>query len=112
MAISLLLCFDSAVVIIFLHVILINAEAVTQMSSVKKVFLEISQNSQENTCAKVSFLRPQGCNFFKKETLTQVFSYEFFEIIKNSFFTEHLLEMSTLYFCIVATKVFDSLLVS
>ena len=25
-------------------------------SSVKKVFLEISQNSQENTCARVSFL--------------------------------------------------------
>ena len=24
--------------------------------SVKKVFLEISQNSQENTCARVSFL--------------------------------------------------------
>ena len=26
------------------------------MCSVKKVFLEISQNSQENTCASVSFL--------------------------------------------------------
>ena len=26
------------------------------MSSVKKVFLEISQNSQENICARVSFL--------------------------------------------------------
>ena len=27
-----------------------------QRCSVKKVFLEISQNSQENTCARVSFL--------------------------------------------------------
>ena len=31
-------------------------EAVVRMCSVKKVFLEISQNSQENTCARVSFL--------------------------------------------------------
>ena len=30
-------------------------EAVVQTCSVKKVFLEISQNSQENTCARVSF---------------------------------------------------------
>ena len=26
------------------------------MCSVKKMFLEIAQNSQENTCARVSFL--------------------------------------------------------
>ena len=31
-------------------------EAVAQRPSVKKVFLEISQNSQENTGARVSFL--------------------------------------------------------
>ena len=31
-------------------------EAVVQRCSAKKVFLEISQNSQENTCARVSFL--------------------------------------------------------
>ena len=34
----------------------INKKAVTQRCSVKKVFLEISQNSQENTCARASFL--------------------------------------------------------
>ena len=33
-----------------------NAEAVVQRCTVKKVFLKISQNSQENTCARVSFL--------------------------------------------------------
>ena len=32
------------------------SEAVVQRCSVKKVFLDILQNSQENTCAKVSFL--------------------------------------------------------
>ena len=31
-------------------------EAVVQECSVKKVFLEISENSQENPCARVSFL--------------------------------------------------------
>ena len=36
------------------------------------------------------FLRPEACNFTKKETLAQVFSCEFCEISKNAFFTEHL----------------------
>ena len=43
----------------------------------KKVFLEISQNSQENFITK---------DFNKKETLAQVFSCEFCEISKNTFF--------------------------
>ena len=33
------------------------SEAVVQRCSVKKVHLKISQNSQENTCTRVSFLR-------------------------------------------------------
>ena len=33
-----------------------EAEAVALRCSVKKLFLEISQNSQENTCVRVSFL--------------------------------------------------------
>ena len=54
----------------------------------RKFFLEISQNSQGNTCARVSSLiKLQGsaCNFIKKETLAQVFSCEFCEIYKNRF---------------------------
>ena len=51
----------------------------------KKVFLEILQNSQEKTCARVSFL----IFFFQKETLAHVFYCEFCEIPKNIFFTEH-----------------------
>ena len=31
----------------------------------------------------------QACNFIKKESLAQVFSCEFCEIFKNTFFTEH-----------------------
>ena len=34
-----------------------QAKAVAQNCFVKKVFLEILQNSQENTCVRVSFLR-------------------------------------------------------
>ena len=34
--------------------------------------------------------RPEDYNFIKKETLVQAFSYEFCEISKNTFFTEHL----------------------
>ena len=65
----------------------IYAEAVVRRCSLKKMFLEISQNSQENTCARVSFLNnlPQACNLFKKESLVQVFTCEFYEISKNTF---------------------------
>ena len=50
-------------------------EAVVWRCSVKKVFLNISQNSHGNTCAK-------------KETLAQGFSCEFCQIFKNTFFIE------------------------
>ena len=53
--------------------------AVVRMCSVKKLFLEIFQNSQENTCARDSFFN-KVCNFIKKESLAQVFSCEFCEI--------------------------------
>ena len=41
------------------------------------------------TTARISFLIPQAWNFIKKETLTQVFSCEFYEICKSTFYTEH-----------------------
>ena len=58
-----------------------------------KVFLEISQNPKENTCARVSFLiklQALACNFTKNKTVAQMFSCEFCKIFKNTFFTEHL----------------------
>ena len=54
------------------------SEAVARSCSVKKAFLEISQNSQENTCARVSFL-------IKLQAEAQVFSCEFCEISENTF---------------------------
>ena len=58
--------------------------------SVKKVFLEILQNSKENTGTRVSLLiklqaPASACNSIKKEALAQVFSCEFCEIFKNTF---------------------------
>ena len=53
-----------------------HSEAVVQMCSVKKVFLEISQNPQEITCIRVSFLI---------KSRAQVFSHEFCRISKNTF---------------------------
>ena len=66
-----------------------TAEKVAQRRSGKKVFLKISHNSQENISARDSFLiklRTQACNFIKKDTLAQVFSCEFCEIFKDSYF--------------------------
>ena len=68
-------------------------EAATRSVLWQKVFLEILQNSLENTCARVSFLiklQALACNDNKKETL--VFSCEFCKMFKNTFLTEHLRE--------------------
>ena len=40
-------------------------------------------------------LQTQTCNFIKKETLAQVFSCEFWEISKNTFFIEDLREAAS-----------------
>ena len=71
-----------------INLLLEEIEAVVRSCSAKKVFFEISQNSQENTCARVSFLikLQEARNFVKKETLTQVFSCEFCEISNNNFY--------------------------
>ena len=64
------------------------SEAVARRYSVKKVFLEISQNSQEDSVPESPFLiklQTEACNFIKKEALAQVFSCEFSEISKSIF---------------------------
>ena len=73
---------------LFNSYLIYSSEAVTQRCSVKKVFLEISQNSQENTCARVSFLiklQASTCKFNKKEALAEVLSCEICKISKNIF---------------------------
>ena len=51
----------------------LKAEGVFRRCSVKKVFLEISLNSQENTCIRASFLQLQACNFIKIENFVSTF---------------------------------------
>ena len=64
-----------------------NRQAVAQRCSVKKVFLEISQNSQENTFFRVS-LRP---TILLKKRLSHIcFRVSFENIPRTPFLTEHL----------------------
>ena len=59
------------------------SEAATRGVLCKKLFLEVSQNSQENTCATGLQL------FYKRESGTGAFR-EFWKISKNTVLTEHL----------------------
>ena len=64
-----------------------NTEAVTQKGSVKKLFLKTSENSQENTCARVS---GAACIFIKKDFGTR-FPVSFVKFLRTPFFSiEHL----------------------
>ena len=38
-----------------------------------------------------------ACNFIKKETLAQLFSCEFCELSRNTFFTEHVWTAASVY---------------
>ena len=72
---------------------ILYTEAVTLSCSVRKVFLEILQNSQGNTCARVSSLiklQVEACNFIKKEAVAQAFSVNFAKFVRTPFLTEHL----------------------
>ena len=69
------------------------SEAVAQRCSVKKLFLGISQNSQENTCARVALLLKSETkvgNFISKETLAQAFPVNFAKFGRTPSLTEHL----------------------
>ena len=59
------------------------SEAVTQRCSVKKVFLEISQNSQENWGLKPATL-------LKKRLWHRRFAVNCAKFLRTPFFTEHL----------------------
>ena len=62
-----------------------SSKAVARRYSVKKVLLKISQNSLENAYVGISLL-------IKLQAPGQVFSCEFSEILKDTFFTEQPLQ--------------------
>ena len=68
-------------------------EAVSQKSSVKTVFLKSLQNSQESTCARVSFLiklQAAPATLLKKRLWHRCFSVNFERFLRIPFFIEHL----------------------
>ena len=68
-------------------------EAVVRRCSVKKVFLEISENSQENTCVRVSFLiklQAAPATLLKKRLWHRCFPVNFAKFPRTPFLKEHL----------------------
>ena len=68
-------------------------EAVVQRCSVKKLLLEIWQNSQENNCARVSFLiklRARSATLLKKRLWHRYFPVNILKFLTLLFHTEHL----------------------
>ena len=81
--------FSSAQTLFYISMIMVNtsfyftSEAVVRWCSVKKVHLEISQNSKENTYGRVSFL--EACNFIllKKRLWHRCFPVNFGKCLRT-----------------------------
>ena len=58
--------------------------------SIEKVFLEISQNSQENTCARVSFLIKLQAEPARVQAWGRSFPVNFAKFLREPFLTEYL----------------------
>ena len=59
--------------------------------SVKKgVLKNFAKFTGKHLCQSLFLIKLYACNFIKKESLAQIFSYEFCEMSKNTIFTEHL----------------------
>ena len=67
-----------------------QTEVLARRCSIKKMFLEISQNSQENTCARVSFLIKLRATLLKKRLWHRCFPLNFAKFLRTLFLTEHL----------------------
>ena len=78
----------------------------------KGVLRNFAEFTGKHLCHSLFFNKVAGgaCNFIKKETLAQMFSCEFCEISKNTFFTEHLrwLLLEKCLFCNVTEKSYFS----
>ena len=75
---------------------LLRTEAVVQRCSLEKVFLEISQDSQDNTCARVSFfakvagLRP--ATLLKKRPWHSCFPVNFAKFLRTPFYRQGIIQ--------------------
>ena len=83
-----------------------------QRCSVKKgVLRNFAKFTGKHLCQSLFFNEVAGgaCNFIKKEILAPVFSCEFCEIPKNTFFTEHVLVTASEY-CLLHCQRINNLL--
>ena len=70
-----------------------RAEAVVQRCSLKMVFLEISQNLQENTCTRICFLIKETLlkqTLLKKRLRHRCFPVNLVKFLRTAFFIERL----------------------
>ena len=71
-----------------------RTEAVAQRCSMKKVFLEILENSKESTCARVPFFNivagQRPATLSKKRLWHRCFLVYFVKFLRTPFITEHL----------------------
>ena len=67
-------------------------DTVSRRCSVKKMFLGLSQNSQENICARVSLqsCMPQSATLLKKKLWHRCFPVNFAKFLRTSFPTGYL----------------------
>ena len=56
----------------------------------KGILRNFAKFTEKHLCQSLFFNKVTGLNFIKNETLAQVFSSEFGEISKNTFFAGHL----------------------
>ena len=73
---------------------MIDTEAFFRRCSAEKVFLEISQNPQQNTCARVSFLNKVAglklANLFKRRLWHMYIPENLAKFLRTPYFTEQL----------------------
>ena len=75
-----------------------NTEAAARRCSVKKYLLKISQNSQQNTCARVIFKKSHRAgNFITRKIQHRCFPVNFAKIFQNSYFEKHLRTAASQY---------------
>ena len=79
---------------------MVKTEAATRGVLMKDVLRNFAKFTGKHLC--------QSLNFIKKETLAQVFSSEFCEISKNTFFTEHLRTTASVKNAFVAEVTFNN----
>ena len=68
------------------------SEAATRDVLQEKVFFEFRKTHRKTPVQEAFLIRSEACIFVKKETLVHMFSCEFCENSKNTFFTEYTCE--------------------